>query len=373
MVTRVTLKDVAARAGVSVSTVSYALNDASTVVLAESTRARVRRVAKDLGYVPNGMARALQARASHAVGIVITKPLTIPRYAAILEGTSAALAERGFRLSIVADPTGQHYLDDCRSGRLDGLVFVGHDDASVPPEMAAAVREHGIPFVALDCGGPGPDEPGPGEPGAAPYSTVDFDYAAGAREMVEHLVAGGVRTLLYARPDVSARSERLRQAAIVECLAAHPDVTLQVVPTGITDAVLAEHDRLDAPAGGRPGYGTALAERLDDALRRTPRDDPGRSGTAVLCSWGPDSEHAYRVARRHGDAIVVGALAGGPLDEDAWPGLCYSRLPLREAGRECARLVVAELGDPAHEHVLLAPSLRGAGTAPTTPNEGATR
>ncbi|WP_166850565.1 LacI family DNA-binding transcriptional regulator [Isoptericola sp. BMS4] len=347
MTTRVTLKDVAARAGVSISTVSYALNDASTVQLAEETRARVRRIADELGYLPNGMARALQARSSRAIGVVLTMPLTIPRYAAIVEGASAGLAARGFRLSVVADPTGQTYLDDCRSGLLDGLVFVGHDDESVPADMADAVRRHDIPFVALDCGSGGT---------SVPYSTVDFDYPAGARQMVEHLVAQGTRTLLYTRPDVAARSERLREAAVVAALTAHPDVTLHVVPTGLTDTPPERQDR---------DPGAVLAERLDAALGQVLRGRADASRTAVLCSWGPDSEHAYRVARRHDAGIEVAALAAGPLDENAWPGLCCSRLPLQEAGRECARLVVAALDpDAGHEHVLLAPTLSG--TAPTT-------
>lgn len=339
---RPTLKDVAARAGVSVSTVSYALNDASTVALSADTRARVRRIAKELGYIPNSLAQSLRSRASRSVGMLVTKPLTIPRYAAIVQGASAALAAERMHLTILSDPSGDAYLDDYRSGRLDALVFVGHDDESAPQAILDAARREGLPLVVLDCGAPDGD---------VAYSSVDFDYAAGASEIVDHLAESGIRSIVHVRPEVASRAERLREKALVAALAKNPALSLRVVSTGLTDELLRalEHD-----ADSMRDYAGGLGDRVDRALAAI-EGDPAE--TAVLCSWGADVEPAMASRRVREDGILVAALAAGSLSPRVWPQLRYSRLPLEHAGAECARLVMQELAGADHEHLVLAPEL----------------
>lgn len=339
---RPTLKDVAARAGVSVSTVSYALNDASTVALSADTRARVRRIAKELGYIPNSLAQSLRSRASRSVGMLVAKPLTIPRYAAIVQGASAALAAERMHLTILSDPSGDDYLDDYRSGRLDALIFVGHDDESAPEAILEAARGEGLPLVVLDCGAPG---------GEVAYSSVDFDYAVGAAEMVAHLAESGVRTIVHVRPEVSSRAERLREKALVAALAKHPGLSLRVVSTGLTDEMLRA---LERDPGSMSDYTADTGDRVDRALAAI-ESEAGES--AVLCSWGADVEPALASRRIREAGVVVAALAAGPLSPRVWPQLRYSRLPLERAGGECARLVMQELAGAGHEHVLLAPHL----------------
>lgn len=339
---RPTLKDVATRAGVSVSTVSYALNDASKIALSSDTRARVKRIAKEIGYIPNSVAQSLRARASRSVGMLVTKPLTNPRYAAIVQGASAALAAHRMHLTIVSDPSGDAYLDDYRSGRLDGLVFVGHDDESVPEGILEAARRDGLPLVALDCGLPDGD---------AWHSSVDFDYARGAEEMVAALAERGIRSVVHVRPDVSSRAERLRERVLADAIAARPEMTRRVMSTGLTDEMLRE---LDVSATGAPTYASQLGARLDDVLGEL---DADASETAVLCSWGADVEPTMASRRVREGGILVAALAAGSLSPLVWPHLLYSRLPLERAGAESARLVMQVLAGDPHEHLVLAPDL----------------
>lgn len=131
------MRDVAARAGVSVSTVSYALNDASVLPLSATTKERVRRAAHELGYVPNGLARSLQARASRTIGVILGKPLTLPRYAPVAEGLARGLRSDGFRLSLLDEVDAIGGVDDVRAGTLDGLIFIGHDDQGFRLSCAA--------------------------------------------------------------------------------------------------------------------------------------------------------------------------------------------------------------------------------------------
>ena len=345
MIKRVTLKHIAERANVSVSTVSYALNDDSTVALSEETRARIRRIARDLGYVPNSMARALQSSVSHTVGVLLDKPLSNPRYARIAQGIRLGLNEYGYDLLLAdtdGEPQSERYVDDARGGRIDGLIFVGHDELRVDADLERAVRRYTIPFVTLDCGE---------TTGDAPFATVDFDYAGGVRQLVQALTERGVDTVVYVRPDVTSRAERLRESALLGAVT-DAQATVTIVRTSATDQSIDELER-------RPSadYGRQLVDRVQQALANG-RPDPRR--TAVVCSWGSDVEFAYVAARRHDPHLLVGGLAGGTLSEWVWPNLFYSRLPLEEAGRACARLILEELTPGAeHRRVVLAPVLSG--------------
>lgn len=341
--TRPTLKDIAARAGVSVSTVSYALNEQSTMPLSDTTKATIRRIAREIGYVPNGLARSLQARSSQTIGFLLDKPISTPRYAAIVQGVSVGLAERGRNLALLHKAPASQWIDAVRGHRLDGLVFIGHDDHEVPAELAQPVAEFGIPFVALDCGAY--DE-------ARPYSTVDFDYGAGVETVLDELERRGIRIMYYVRPELLSRSERIRERAVISGLSRRPDISLRVVHTGITAESLS---RFDSHPDDRAAYPLELARRVERTLQDDAADP---SVTALLCSWGADVESVYSAARRRDDRFTVAALAGGTLSPELWPNVVYSRLPLENAGRECARLIVAETERPdAHEHLLLPPVL----------------
>ena len=242
---RPTLKDIATRAGVSVSTVSYALNDASTLPLAADTRSRIRALAQELRYVPNGLARSLQSRTSQTIGVLLNKPLTTPRYAEIAQGLSEGLAARGFHLALLDGDSAAKCVDDARGGLLEGLVFIGHDDHEVPRSLAADVTENKIPFVTLDCGPA--TEPGQ-------WSSVDFDYASGVDQVLDHVVAEGIGTIVHVRPDVTSRADRARNTAL-EAAARARGLTMRIVSTGMTDALLAAVDR--DPYAGR-GYAAGI-------------------------------------------------------------------------------------------------------------------
>lgn len=341
---RTTLKDAAERAQVSISTVSYALNDASHVQLAPETRARVRRIAKELGYTPNAIARSLQGRGTRTVGVVISKPLTNLRYATIVHGIGAELSERGMRMAVLSDPSADSILADCRGGLIEGLVFVGHDDAVPPAALVEAAADGTAPLATIDCGR---------APEGATYSSVDFDYASGAVEMVEHLAERGITSVLHLRPELPSRAERERRSALMQALGEASSLTLQVVSTRLDDAHIDRVDRGDQQASAEYRQRTkrALESSLSDLAAPPER-------VAVLCSWGADVELALATATHRSPGITVAALASGWPSPTIWPGLVYSRLPLDEAGRRAASLLLAELGpEPVHERVLLPPLL----------------
>ena len=65
----ITIKDVAKRAGVSIATVSYALNDKEGVN--EENKAKIKQLAEEMGYVPNSLAKSLLSKRTNVIGVVI--------------------------------------------------------------------------------------------------------------------------------------------------------------------------------------------------------------------------------------------------------------------------------------------------------------
>jgi DNA-binding LacI/PurR family transcriptional regulator len=275
--------------------------------------------------------------------VLLDKPITTPRYAAIVQGLSDGLAERGLNLALLHRGPATRWIDAVRGYQLDGLVFVVHDDHEVPTELAEPVVEYGIPFVALDCGAYGE---------ARPYSTVDFDYGHGVETLMAELERRLVRVVYYVRPDLASRAELARERAVLAALGQRSDMALRVVLTGVTAERLRHLDEHPSEVGQ---YAAELAGRLERALDA---DGADLGHTALVCSWGTDVETVYRVAQRYDKRITVGSLAAGVLSPSLWPDLVYSRLPLKAAGHECARLIVQETDrDASHEHLLLPPTL----------------
>ena len=92
-----TIRDVAKRAGVSVTTASYALNDTGTI--GEATRKRVRKAAEELNYHPNAFARNLKKRKTHTVGVFITR-FGGSFYEEILEGIHSVILNTDYELLV---------------------------------------------------------------------------------------------------------------------------------------------------------------------------------------------------------------------------------------------------------------------------------
>ncbi|MFG6198729.1 LacI family DNA-binding transcriptional regulator [Nonomuraea sp. JJY05] len=101
MARRIGIKDVAAAAGVSVTTVSHILNQVEGKRINPDTRQRVLQVAEELGYAPNGLARGLRLQRSHTIGFVSDEIATTPHAGRIILGAQEAAAAKGMLLLLV--------------------------------------------------------------------------------------------------------------------------------------------------------------------------------------------------------------------------------------------------------------------------------
>src|SRR5437763_2424773 len=142
-----TIHDVAARAGVSVATVSRVLNGKELV--REETSRHVRAAAKSLRYVPNVAARSLSIRRSQTIGIVLPD-VHGEFFSGVIRGIDLAARAEGYHILVSgshSDPAQMMEVVETMRGRVDGLVVMAPDVTLVPLDD---VRTRQMPLVLLN-------------------------------------------------------------------------------------------------------------------------------------------------------------------------------------------------------------------------------
>ena len=214
-----TIRDVAVRARVSPATVSYVLARRADKSISAGTQGRVRRAARDLGYQPNHMARALRTRRSGSIGVIIPG-MTDPTMSLIVKGVEVAAAQAGYGV-LVHDLEGkQDRAEGVRqfcARALDGLIY------AFPPDRDADVLAV-IAAARVSCVAIGRRIKGMG--------CVRYDQRARGRHLAEHLMEFGHQHIaILTRPPSSRMSQRIEgvRAAMwerglrVDVLVLHPE------------------------------------------------------------------------------------------------------------------------------------------------------
>jgi LacI family transcriptional regulator len=144
---RMTIKDVARRAGVAVGTVSHHLNDSAPV--AAGTARRIEAAIADLDYRVDLGARSLRSRRTHSVGLVLPN-ISNPFYAELARAVEHALWARGYQTLLCdasEDPARERaHVATLEDRRVDGMVVI----RSGPGRRPGAPHRHGPPVVHLD-------------------------------------------------------------------------------------------------------------------------------------------------------------------------------------------------------------------------------
>jgi LacI family transcriptional regulator len=191
-----TIHDVAARAGVSVATVSRVLN--GIAVVREETSRDVRAAAKFLRYVPNVAARSLSIRRSQTIGIVLPD-VHGEFFSEVIRGIDLAARREGYHILVSgshSDPGEMLEVVETMRGRVDGLMIMA-PDVTLAPIQELRARE--LPVVLLNAV-------------AGTGDAITIDNFGGARAVMRHLHAlGHTRVAFVCGPlhNADAR-ERLR-------------------------------------------------------------------------------------------------------------------------------------------------------------------
>lgn len=203
---RPTIHDVAAQAGVSIATVSKALNGNGRMMA--ETRTRVLKAAQELNFRPNALARGLHSKRSFTVGILTND--VYGRFALpIMAGVTEGLIDHGVSvfLCTVEDnhDLAQSHLDALMEKQVDGIIVAGKRvDRTLPVDL------QGLPVPVVHVMSDGP----------ADHVGFRPDESQGAGLAVDHLIAGGRKRVAHVSGPDRFRVVRERSAAWAKALVA---------------------------------------------------------------------------------------------------------------------------------------------------------
>lgn len=332
MTKRVSIKDVAVKAGVSYQTVSKVLNGQIHVL--PETADRIWKSARLLGYRPNHNARNLRAQRSRLIGYS-WEPEKPDQANPILDVFLTSMVEEaeaaGYHLLPFPFRQGDNQLTGYEelidSGRVDGFVI---SSINYRDPRAKYLLERQFPFVAFGRSSPDLD---------FPY--VDVDGAAGLYSSTQHLIARGHRRIALLGWSEDSRVGNDRMSGYLAALntAGLPvDQELIAHVEGTYEAALAVTEHwLSREADRRP---TAIVTVVD---------------TMAIGAIQAGQARGLTIGR---DLAVIG-FDDSPLAQYLWPPLSSVRQPIRGVGRKCVEMLVAlmEGKAPAERQVLLQPEL----------------
>ena len=187
----VALRDVAKAAGVSVATVSMAMRN--NLEIAQATRKKVLKTAKNLGYRPNASARALVSGRTDILGIVVKdlSYLAGPYMGAVVGGIAEVADNNGLgimfaRSNAVKDEGESEYLRMLKEGRIEGVIII---DQAIPESDLCGFSDVNVPAVLIDRKIPN-----------ARFPVVRIDYRKAVHRAVSFLVGLGHRRIAAVTP-----------------------------------------------------------------------------------------------------------------------------------------------------------------------------
>ncbi|MBB3193354.1 LacI family DNA-binding transcriptional regulator [Roseateles terrae] len=308
-----TIKDVAALAGVSFTTVSHVLNNTRPV--SAQARARVLAAVDEIGYLPSAVARSLRRSETKIVGVLVPN-VRNPFFAELVVGVEEWCRQAGYSVFLCNsdnDPKHQQsYLRTLLEKRIDGLLLSSAGDTDA---LATTFRHASVPVVTVDRLVPG-----------ARADRVSVNNQVGAMAAVRHLMSLGHRRIGC----VSGPAEfEVTQERVAGWRAALQDEGLQP-----DDAWLIESDF--STAGGYEAVKTLLA--------RAPEL------TAVFTSNDLMAMGALRAAAESGRSVpqqlsVVG-FDGIELGSYIYPAITSVGCSIRDLGREAGRALIERIENP---------------------------
>ena len=303
---RVTAVEVAKVAGVSQPTVSMVLSQNPNARVAAETRARVLKVAEELGYRPNRLAQGLVHRRSFALGVIVPG-FANPVNSAIISGAERVAAQAGYAVLLCETgviSVGQH-LKALADRQIDGVIIAGISEGDL---AEADLRRLNMVLVnqVSDV-----------------FSTVQDDSLSAGALAAEHLLGQGHRELAFIGPVSAASAFRLRERGFAQALRA-----ANAVPS--SDC----WQRADASVAGGLAAMRALL-----ALPHRP--------TAVFCANDLIALGAHKACAIAGVSLPDGISILGCDDIDlgmlVTPELSTISTPKRELGARAVRLLLRQL------------------------------
>lgn len=296
--TRVTIHDVAAKANVSIKTVSRVLNKEPRV--REGTRDRVLQAARALNYEPHPLARGLAGKRTHSLGLLYENPPEFSYVQKALEGVFDACRSRN--LSLLLRPCQEQVRVDevrqfVRQTRVDGVVLLA--PLGDRPEIMEMLRELETPMARVS--------PGVDIPDVISVNPKDMEACA---LLTEKVLSCGHRRIGFIQGDPRHGSSHNRLRGFLECLRRHgqpPDKRLIAEGSFTFDS-------------GKHGARKLLrGQRIPTAIIAS-NDDMAAGAIVAAHELGLDVP---------GDLSVVG-FDDSPIASHTWPPLTTMRQPISD-------------------------------------------
>ena len=297
-----TMKDVAAAAGVAQSTVSRILNDAPVrISVTAATRERIHAIANELGYRPHPIARALRGAPTMQLGAVV-RDITDPFFAGAVEALTIEAKKRGYSVVLghaAAKADEALALTAVLEARqCDAIVLLG--DFRGERRLVADLRNTHVRVVALWHGT---------ERRGRPFPTVGVDNRAGIHAALEHLSSLGHRHIAFVGAETWG-DEQERRAAYREYTAGTGVMRVNGYTRRVPNTL----------HGGSPAVSALLA--------LSPRP------TAILAATDTIAigliHAAYELGVAVPDQLSIAGFDDIPFASATVPGLTTVRMPLAE-------------------------------------------
>jgi len=235
-----TLKEIAARCGCSVATVSKALNGMPDI--GAETAQKIRDIANEMGYVPNAAARTLKTSRSHTIGIMLflhgENVWLHDHFARVAAGIHEELEAAGYDATPVTctdEHLTGHYLEYCRHRGYDGVVVMS---GTFQEDGMQELIDSSIPLVTIDYA-------------FAQHSAIFMDHAQGMVDLVKHVHAKGHRRIAYVYGEEGAVAHVRLNGFLDACRQLHVDVPPEYIKAAhyrdLESAARATHELMALP------------------------------------------------------------------------------------------------------------------------------
>lgn len=319
-----TIQDVAARAGVSISTVSRVLNDTGYPMRPE-TRQRVLEAIEALDFRPSPLARGLLGKSTRTIGLVIPD-ISNPYYPLLSRGVEDVASEHDY--TVIFGNTDRNraklrrYLEVLREKQADGIIFAGGGIENEGEPLPLEELGNRVVLVGRH---------------RWPFPSVQVDNIRAAYRATSHLIDLGHRRIAYIGGPTTLTSARDRLKGYRQAMAE--------LGAGVEEALIREGD-----FGFESGYTAALS------LLKT----PGARPTAIFAANDRMAlaamAAAFDVGRRVPEELAVVGFDDTPTARYVRPPLTTVSLPSYEMGASAAQLLLKLLAGEPTEEVLWLPT-----------------
>ena len=224
----VSMKDIARRCGVSVATVSKALNGQPDI--GEETRQRIAAVAKEMGYMTNAAARALKTNRTYNLGVLLVDEwrsgLSHEYFASLLESFKNEAEKRGYDITFINKNAGGRptsYLSHCQYRGVDGVIIACIDFTD---DRIRELVDGPIPVVTIDHV-------------FENRTAVVSDNVGGVADLVRYVYSKGHRKIAYLHGEPIAVTRRRLEGFHKACR----ELGLEIPPEYIRECVYHDPDR----------------------------------------------------------------------------------------------------------------------------------